>query len=189
MTAQITYYFPMAYSQELHNAILANDMPRIERALERVSELNAQYYGSKSTPLRHAILQCNPYIVDMLLSRGACPNHKLEDGLTAFHYAVRMYGPSIRSNNLTMKLRVLLRLLRSNAYIHTKDPQGKTAREELEEANYMIEGIYLKEYIPLEQSAKACALAVPLEQSAKACSLSARPSTPLPTPLGEDLYT
>jgi hypothetical protein len=75
-----------------------------------------------------------------------------------------------------MKLRVLLRLLRSNAYIHTKDPQGKTAREELEEANYTIEGIYLKEYIPLEQSAKAC-------------SLSARPSTPLPTPLGEDLYT
>jgi hypothetical protein len=175
MAAQITYYFPMAYSQELHNAILANDMPRIEKVLERVRELNCQYYNSKATPLRHAIIQCNPYIVDMLLKRGACPNHKLEDGLTAFHYAVRTYGSTIRSNNLTMKLRVLLRLLRSGAYIHIKDPQGKTAREELEEANYTIEGIYLKESIPYS--------------APKACSQSARPGTPLQESLEGDLYT
>lgn len=169
-----TIYIPMAYSQELHNAILANDMPRVEQALEHVKDLNAQYYGSRSTPLRHAILQCNPHIVDMLLTKGACPNHKLEDGLTAFHYAVRTYGPLIRNNNLTMKLRVLLRLLRSNAYIHTKDLQGKSVLEELEKANYKVEGIYLKEDVPYTV--------------ATASSQSDHPSILLPTPLEEGLY-
>ena len=155
----------MSSSQELHNAILSNDHKRIENALQYIREVNAYYYGSKSTPLRHAILQCNPDIVDILLKKGANPNHKLDDGLTAFHYAVRTYGPSIRCNNLTGKLRVLLKLLRAGATV------DELIAKDLEAAYYKVEGIYLKDF------------------NTTASLQSARPDTPLQESLGEDLYT
>lgn len=172
MTTQNINYFPMSYSYELHNAILANDMPRIEKALENVRELNCLYYNSKSTPLRHAILQCNPTIVELLLKRGASPNHRLEDGLTAFHYAVRTYGASIRMHNLTMKLRVLLHLLRNGADPDTTDSKGVSARKDLESAQYTIDRMYLVEHC----------------SDPKAFEQPARPGTPLQESLEGGLY-
>jgi len=166
MEQQHPRQFGMSYSTYLHTAILVNDHKRIQDILSCKRDLNVQYYGQESTPLRHAILQCNADIVEMLLKAGACPNHTLADGLSAFHYAVRTYGQSIRCNNLTGKLRVLLKLLRAGATV------DDTIRSDLANAYYTIEGIYLKDVSP-----------------STAWPQSARPGTPLPEPLGEDLYT
>ena len=163
----------MAHSLELHNAILANDMDRIEKVLPHISNLNLQYTNSNSTPLRHAILQCNPHIASLLMEEGADPNHKLADGLTAFHYAVKTYGTTLRKNNLTMKLRVLLHLLRNGADPDTTDSKGVSARSDLEAAKYIIDRMYLVEHC----------------SDSKAFEQPARPGTPLQESLEGDLYT
>ena len=160
-----TNSFEMMVSYYLHNAILTNDHKRLEEILCKTIDLNKLYYNQQSTPLRHAILQCNPDIVEMLLNHGASPNHTLEDGLSAFHYAVRTYGPSIRCNNLTCKLRVLLKLLRAGASI------DESISQELAKAYYSVEGIYLRDSSPTTWSQ------------------SVRPGTPLLESLVEDLYT
>lgn len=80
--------------QELHNAVIARDNPRIEYILKRGAKVNAKDTDGQ-TPLMIAAKSGDLSIINGLLEYEAAPNIQDNDGWTAAMHAVKLNEPKI----------------------------------------------------------------------------------------------
>lgn len=106
----------------LVNALIQNDFPQIVQALEKIKNVDftiTHQYFNNHTPLSMAVTAGHPNAVQLLLERGANPNHIIfKDPLWSDHYSSDLLPSSVLymavSNSTRPNMQQVYNLLRDH---------------------------------------------------------------------------